>query len=272
MYTREFLRTLQRELAEAAPGGTVLLGGSYAYGEATSTSDVDFYIICPWYKLFSYHTSVRAWKKSHSNLQITVMVVPSFALVSGWYYVYGETVEGQVITSFFNKNSIITSALILGYFYWLKYHVATTQEEKTLAVVSLAKKISFIDTACNYSKNDTPALCWSMMRRSVSKSSPWAHTILQARMDGTLKDQVMPEDMLQTLSKLYEDNKEHVRFSLTAYLAYNALAIRHGKWLFLFGNPATIILLKIRRGLENNVEPSKLYEEVQSIIYPSVVL
>ena len=100
MYSPAIISQIHSELQALNSSALVLLGGSYLYGEAGEESDVDFYLICPWWQLFflqSYKKLMSELRKKFPNVVFSLMVVPRWLKHHG-YYIYGRDTSGKIHT------------------------------------------------------------------------------------------------------------------------------------------------------------------------------
>lgn len=274
MLKREFLQQLHAELQSITKKCLVLLGGSYVYGESTRESDVDFFIIVPVWKLFSFRAEIRAWKSKYPQVALNIMIVSRPAFKYGWYYVYGRTLEGELFAAPINKRVIIMSALKFAYYHYLKHELAKSEEERTEALKKIAQKIAIIETVREYKEQATPPLATSYIkRRLVGKGGfEWALEVLEAKANGGALPKVPSDLLLKSLTREYQLCKEYATFSMRDYCVYNVKFLAKGRALFLLGNPDTIILAKIRHSLELKEDLAKLHHELTSIIFPVIML
>ena len=129
MLNTETIKTIHERLAALFPKNLILLGGSYATGNATEESDVDIFLICNglfFLQRKKYQPLVVDLKKQYPQLQI--MLVPKIFFKYGWYNVSGRDIKGKEYTSPKNKKVIFRNAVKLAYFYLLKSALGINKE------------------------------------------------------------------------------------------------------------------------------------------------
>lgn len=121
MLSAEKVTEIHSTLTKIFPSNLILLGGSYAQGNATEDSDLDIFLICDWSFFFSrkkYQPLTKDLKNKFPQLKI--MLVPKIFFKYGWYKVSGTDISGKKYSSPLNKKIIFRNAVKLAYFYLLK--------------------------------------------------------------------------------------------------------------------------------------------------------
>lgn len=273
MYRRELVRQWHAELQGIAKGATVLLGGSYAYGQSTHGSDVDFFVLAPLHRLVSLRRAIRAWKAGYPNANVTVMLVPRLAFRLGYYYTYGYTLAGELVRSPYNRKAYTMSALKLAYYHYIRYQVATTPEEQAQALYKVAQKAAFVQTF-RYHQGEAPSVPLAYIKRRCKGilHLRWATEVLEAKLQQQALPIIPVETIQASLEQLYRECAAVRGFSWFNYLVYNLKFLARGRGLFLFSNPDTIILAKMRTALREKQNLSALISQLTDIIFPVIML
>lgn len=275
MYSREFLQTLHGELARTLPKCTVLLGGSYIYGEPTSHSDVDFFVICPLTGWYGLKKTVKQWKEKHPGVEMNIMVIPKWMIKHGWYYVYGRTTDGTLVTAPFNRQMIITSAIKLAYFSYLQYLLASSKEEQESLLGKICQKIAIIETARAYNQSETPPLSYSQTINNLPGISEYdvvRQVLSERQMNRPLITFPPNHAITELLDGAYQKNRNFFTFDPINYLVYNVKFLLHGNGLFLFKNPDTLIMKKMCSFFEQGGDLEGHYKNMCEIIFPVIML
>lgn len=274
MHSPELVRQLHEELQNIVTNYQVLLGGSYVYQESTHESDVDFFVVVPLWRIFSWRQAVAAWKKKYPTVEINIMLVPQWCFKRGLYYVYGQTLTGELVRGPLNHQAGVMSALKLGYYNYLRYRTAKTEAERSDALKKIAQKIAITLTLRQRTKQLVPSLATSNIKRRLKEypSHQWASDVLAAKTNNKPLPQVDTAVIERSLDQLFNETTEFHRWFWVNYFIYNAKFLPKGRGLFLFGNPDTILLAQMRSAIQNQTNLAALRQSLTSIIFPVIML
>ena len=271
MLSREFLHALHNELQALTGKCPVLLGGSYVYGEPTDHSDVDFFVLVPWYRLFSFRRVIRDWKMKYPAILINIMIVQKMAFNLGWYYVYGRDSAGRLVRAPIHKQMMVMSALKLAYYNFLRFAASGDQKEKSLSQEKIAQKIAIIYTIVEHT-GPTPPLATSRLIHYIPTDLEWVRASLVAKQKGNPILPISETTIIETLDRVFHHSRPYRCFSPATYLIYNLKFLPRGKTLFLWHNPDTMILQKIRRAIEKKSDLRQLLTELTPLIFPVIII
>ncbi len=303
MYSRTVIDQIHSALQALNPSALVLLGGSYLYGEAAEESDVDFYLICPLWRLFflqRYKKLMIDLRKRFPDVDFSLMVVPRWLKHYG-YYIYGRDVNGKIHSWAVPMSVLVRNCLKLAYFNYLRAMVNPSlypspnrggagggvrernlnKARKQLAVAHLAAagKIDFGKPI--FSKNYILANTAKSDEQQLSFRIPVA--VGEESLSGQQQlnnGTVEPFDLDRDLSssawadslEMTSDLLPYFSFSWSNYLLYNVRFLLRGNPLFLFKNPDRMILHRLADGLRAEENYEKLYKEMKEIIFPVIIL
>ncbi|MBI5729313.1 MAG: nucleotidyltransferase domain-containing protein [Candidatus Magasanikbacteria bacterium] len=281
MLTSQAVKAVHQALQAIFSDSVVLLGGSYWTGEATDTSDLDFYILRPFWHFFVYKwhlPAVEKLKRDHSGVTINCMVVPRFFYERGWYFVAGETVNGEIWQSPLNTKIVFRSAIKLTYWNYILFLTAAEPAEKQFALTKMAQHLTVARVVLTPAELPANGLTASFLIECLPTDQVWnpVRNLLLAKQTG----QLFPVSELEAFStglfllaeRLFADNPGYWGFSWVNYIIYNSKFFRHKNTLFLFKNPDKMIVDCLREGLKNQTDLGRLREEMRTIIFPVIMI
>ncbi len=254
MHSAELIKEIHQALQNLAPQNLVLLGGGYLYGEANEDSDVDFYCLCPWWRLFflkRYKQKITDLKKSFPEINFSVMLVPHLLERFG-YYIYGRDLKGAVHTWPLPLPALIKNCLKLAYYNYLKYLVLAEDKDRNLA--KTVKQLA-VATLAGQGKIDftKPIFSWQYI-------------------NSHLEEPATPDTNIGiNLTRFYHQFLPHFTFSWSNYLIYNIKFLSRGNPLFLFKNPDKMIVHRIVAGIQQNNNPQEFLKEIKQIVFPVII-
>ncbi|MSU75659.1 MAG: hypothetical protein EXS55_04050 [Candidatus Magasanikbacteria bacterium] len=285
MYSPETISQIHSQLQALDPSALVLLGGSYLYGEAGEESDVDFYFVCPNWRIFflkRLKKLINDLKQRFSEVDFTVMIVPRWLRHDG-YGIYGRDTRGKIHSWALPIPTLIRNCLKLAYFNYLRSIVEPTRKDrnrlkvkKQLAVAQLAAegKIDF----------NQPIFSWRHIQNHRAQNTPTSVLPLS----GGGNDSPSPfrggagggvfgvsegaESLVEQLDQAFHQLLPHFTFSWPNYLLYNVKFLLRGNPLFLFKNPDKMIIERLKEGFDKKEDPVSLYREIKEIIFPVIIL
>lgn len=281
MYEKSLLRELHTKLQSLDPRITLLLGGSYAYGEAHEDSDVDFYAVLPWTKLLSYHGlkhKIQNLKDSYFGVRFSVMIVPRFFFERGWFYVHGHDECGDIHASPINTRSIIRHSLKLALFHYFLFLISPDRSRKIRELLKIAKLSAVLRVLTKTIYIFQPLFSVATLSQHLDpKNNSIDKTIMEALQKGR---EFSSEELSSSAAVLYEylktfytENKHHFRFSLLNSLVYALQGIRHRSSLFWTSNPDTMVINYLLDTIENKRENLKEEEKkITTIIFPVLII
>jgi hypothetical protein len=249
MYSEQTIAQIHRDLQALDLSALVLLGGSYVYGEAGEESDVDFYWLCPSWRvffLFKLKKKVKELRGQYPDIDFSVMIVPQWLRRHG-YYIYGQDVNEKIFTWGLPFPTLIRNCLKLAYYNHLRSIVEPKGKErniqktrKQLAVAELARqgKIDF----------NRPIFSWNYINERLNANQ-------QLTLDGA-----------------HSRFQSYFTFSFSNYLLYNVRFLLRGNPLFLLKNPDKMIIKQLKESFDKQEDPVKLYNEIKEIIFPVIIL
>jgi len=250
MYTADEIKNIHAELQKVFTRGQVYFGGSYLYGEAGESSDLDFYFIggiltCNFYR--RHKELLFGLKAKHP--EISVMLLPKFLVWFGWYYGYSVDSAGRLFNPPGNKRLIVGNCLKLAYFNYLRNLVKAG------------------DSARNTAKAWIELSAAPLVARAPQVNEPFfSAKYLQDR--GAL----LSGDFLFVAEKVTFDLWNFLRFSPANYLIYNIKFGLRGDFRFLFKNPDRYIVAYLRRALKNGKNLDIIYPDIKKIVFPVIIL
>ena len=255
MYSLETISQIHTQLQTIAPHNQVLLGGSYLYGEANDESDVDFYCICPWLQFFvlgNLKKKIQNVKANYPEVRFSVMLVPRWLLRTG-YYIYGQTVDGEVHSWPLPYAALVRNCVKLAYFNYLRFLVVS--ENKTRNLAKAAKQLAVATLAARGEINfKEPIFSWRYLRSHLGN---FAET---------------GPDVGKALQNAPEQFGRFFCFSWSNYILYNAKFLLRGNPLFLLANPDKMILKIASDGFKKSNNFSELYSRIRKIVFPVVIV
>lgn len=238
MLKAETLTGLQRELRLIVGNSAVLLGGSYYHGGAVAKSDVDFFVIVPWFnfwKVWRRRKVIKKWEGKSTEVKINVMIVPRFFYKRGWYFISGHGLGGKKYQSKLRADLVLRNALKLSAFYGLKFLNGDGEDWKRKAGKQLA-------LAQMIGKNTRADL-------SLVGQSDW------------------------TLAELLPLATPNVwRVSWSNYLIYNLKFLPKFDFTFLFCNPDRKVWKRLLLALEKGSISSAEMEWLGRYVFPVIII
>lgn len=269
MYSREFVGQVQQELQQFLPTATVLLGGSYQANEATSTSDLDLYIIAPTFKLEDTKYNVRRFRQRFPDKKIRLMVVPKLAYVLGVYFCSGITVSGEKQQSAFDRKTCVTNALKLALYYFLLARERGSEVllKKSAQQAAIARVLANKQNTLPLSNNDLKE------RLAKEKKFSTIKVLLAAKVAGTKIESIQAVVALlaQELVSLVDVCAEYNGWNWRQYCLYNLKFIPKGEWLFCFENPGTMVINQLRKAIMEPVAWISLKSWAKRYVFPVII-
>ncbi len=275
MYSNADIAAIHQQIKKLYGHSLILLGGSYAYGEATPESDVDFYLIAPLVRIL-YYRFTKSKNKLKRYPGTNLILIPQSFYRRGWYYVYGKDDCGSIHYTPINKPIVFRNSLKLSYFNYLKFLI-TDGAAKSYHLAKAIKCAITAQAMIEGGQFDSPLLSKGFIasRLRSDTNNVWSAftNVLEKGVMNQMELQLLGDTFLNLTTALYTTHKDMLRFSFVNYLIYNLkFLLWQGKVTFLFRNPDKFILEKIDSGLARGVEPQKLYQQVAQIIFPIVML
>lgn len=247
MHTREFIFALQRELSEVCPDAIILLGGSYLYGDATEKSDIDFYCITSLWRFSFCRKKIREVKAQHANVTFNCLILTKLLFDCGYYYIYGQKIDGEVLAARYNQKQAVFTSLKFAQYFYIKSRCHPQVENFHRKCL---QKIAITKFCLRYSGKETVALTKIALRPFYPESNA---------------------DLENVLNNLYSECQPFFSFNFLNYYVYNIKFLRKGIWLFLFGNPDTIITRKMLEAIRQNNYSSNLEVWLDKFIFPAII-
>ncbi len=247
MYSREFVSKVQQELQQLLPTSTVLLGGSYQRFEATSTSDLDLYIVAPSLEVGDIKYRLYYLRLKYPDKKIRLMVVPKLAYQLGIYFCSGITVQGEHKQSRFDRKTCVNNALKLALYYFL-----LARERGIEEYLKKAGQQAAIAYVLTNNTNTLPLTNKEIVEKMCNqKKFPIITLVLTAKVHDTKLGTSQPymSALAQELVSLIEVCGEFSGYNWKQYLLYNIKFIAKGEWLFCFRNPDTMVINRLRRAI-----------------------
>lgn len=274
-----FIKQVHTELQNLCPKTTMLFSGSFLYGHATETSDLDFYCIGGIAELRKAKKLLQTWKKNNGHEDVHIMLVPTIFFKRGWYYIYGRDREENIQASKHHRRINIANGIKFSYFYFLKLLNATTEVEQQQYAWKCAQKIGLTMLALTSPHASAEPLTIENLISYLAQEREVFQpviTILEAR----LQNRPLSEFEINTFShfgtlildKVYRKTVPKLGFSLVQYCLYNAKYLPKGNGLFLFANPDKMILLKMRHALAARTISTELLSWLKEYIFPVVII
>ncbi len=247
MYSREQIQRLHRSLQELFPTTPVLLGGSYLYNEAGEESDVDFYVVCSsrqYAGFLARRRQLQQQKSSLSTIRFSVLFVPRFFFNRGWYYVYGQDIQGKIWASAINRSVLVRQTVKMAYFYYLNFVASSrgtvsflTKAAQQLLVAwrvanGVGKQPFFTLASLSADEVENPVFCSLKHMADRQKNNP----------EGVFDIEAAENDFLLALAGIMPAVKHYFRFSLVNYCWYNMWFLLRGQGKFLARNPDKYIV------------------------------
>lgn len=282
MVSWQAVKEIQRALQAIFSDSIVLFGGSYWTGEAGASSDLDFYILRPFFSFFAYRRSLAAvaeLKKRLGGISINCLVMPRFFYERGWYFVAGETEDGRVVQSPLNAKIIFRTAIKLAY--W-NYLLSLLAEDTTVQQFTLAKMAQHLAVARTIVLHHPPDQRGFSTQFLLEQAAPFAgdwnsvQSLLKAKQQGeAIAEALLPglaAACLRAADELYRAGARYWRFSLINYCIYNSKFLHRKNPLFLFNNPDKIIVDRLRSALNRHADLTRLREEMRTIVFPVIMI
>lgn len=274
---------MHKKLQDIFPGGLVLLGGSYLYGEASEKSDVDFYAIISWRDFFErgeFLHRIKALKLDYPELKVTFM--PRLLFRRGWYYVYGKDLGGALHCSKINRKIIFRNAVKLSYFHYVNSLLAEEPRQKKISVRKSAQQLTLAAWAASAREMKSPLFLVENLQRGIGDLPAEKKEILSAIIGHKLNDQWWQDKNLSELGRaifncivfIYNlEGKKFLNFSIVNYLLYNARFLAKGNYKFLFRNPDKYLLGKIFNCLTSPAcDIRELSGQLREVIFPIYIV
>ncbi len=289
MYTHARINEIHKTLQAFDPSALVLLGGSYLYGEAGEESDVDFYWLCPSWRVFflaKFKKSIQNLKNQFPEIDFSVMIVPKWLRRHG-YYIYGQDVHGKIHTWELPIRTLMRNCVKLAYFNYLRFLVfdkipsprgrGTEGEGPQRNLVKVAKQLAVAEFAAQ-GKIDfsQPFFSWEYIQTPPSRGAHGgckSSACLVTHQPTTTQWSYTPTTPLEGgLDRAYHKFLPYFTFSFSNYLLYNTRFLLRGNPLFLFQNPDKMIIKRLKRGFDKREDPANLCREIKEIIFPVIIL
>ncbi|OGH84384.1 MAG: hypothetical protein A2261_00065 [Candidatus Magasanikbacteria bacterium RIFOXYA2_FULL_44_8] len=272
MYSVPEIQNIHARLQELYPHGTILLCGSHLTGEARADSDLDFTLLADNFYYFNYYRGhknlIVEIKKQHPNVHLTIW--PRWYAALGWHYVYGRDIYGNIFHSPLNKKFWTRTRLKLAFFAWLKG--MSTNDVKSF--VQLAKRLAIMQII---NSTSTPIVDLDFSKRFVMENAdklamPGKKALLAAVQLTAVPDAVLQAELSRILRQTTADFARHLDFSLVNYLSYNLKFLSRGSGRFLWKNPDRYIITEMMHGIETKEDLVALYQRIEKIVFPIIVL
>ncbi len=271
MYSSEQINTLHQSLQKLFPLTPVILGGSYLYNEAGEDSDVDFYVLCTWRQFFSFFRQKKYLKKqkeSMSNLNFSVMFVPKMFFTHGWYFVYGQDINGKMYASKKNNSVIFRQSLKLSYFYYINFVVS---DRKPVYLLKKSVKQIFVALSVLYGSNHHPIFSSAKLGVAL-KNNPFYQSLKKvfelteestnrvSEIDGAEKK------LLAALQFVSQNSNHFLQFSPLNYLIYNIWFLLRKQTLFLSKNPDKFIIKQMQTTVQDKKIDMSVFKQLKERI------
>lgn len=267
MYSPTIIGNIFANLQAINKQALVLLGGSYLTGEATKDSDLDFYFIDSVINLLKLKTKIIKITKDFPDVKLNVMLVPWFFYKRGWYYVYGQSLDEKIHSSPINKPLIIRNCLKLAYLHYFKALAANSNYELDKS----ARELSLILLLVN-NITPNPLRSKKSLLTEISKINSDQTVKLKNILTDTQDFKINSVAVLQCCSVVLSLTKPYLRFNFSNYIIYNLFFLRHLNPLFLLSNPDIMVLNKIKKYLELNVEPANILKVINKVVFPVIII
>lgn len=260
------IELIHRELATIYNRGKILFGGSYLYGEAIESSDLDFYLICNFCDFFYYKKRselISALKLRHP--EIKVMLVTKLFFKFGWYYVYGRNLDGKIEISRISKKIVFRNCLKLACFHYLSALLSDNSTEKGTLFRKSATQTSvalIVGSLPGISPVSQPIFSREFIDKCLSDMNDLSADIFSGS-----------EALLsEAICDLFSSKSDLLSFSLANYLIYNIKFILRGNFTFLTKNPDKYILSRMISALKKRENLMNLHAQMKEIIFPVHIL
>lgn len=284
MYSHELISEIHHHLQKAFPHNTILLGGSYLYGEATEDSDIDFYAICQWRDIFgfaSYRQKIEKLKDEFFTVRWNVTIVPQALYNQGWYYVYGREITGKIQQSAIYHKLIIRNSLKLAFFHYLSSFSTTSNREHQKKLVKSAQQLAaallFFEKIFSFKPFFSTTNLIKQLGNIRSLNTAPLVELLRSKLEKTELTEERLRYLSSQLSSVLLRAKEELgeiwnQFSWVNYCLYNARFILKGNPLFLFTNPDKMVLQKLTTAVQNKSTAAGVIASLKEIVFPVIVV
>ncbi len=274
MYPADTIKKIHRELSTLFASHKVLLGGSYLYGHATDQSDLDFYIITtfPW-SIFWHHqhyaTLVNNLKTELNTPNLKILIVPKLFFRLGWYYIYGQDIDGKIYCSKVNKKIIFRTTIKLAYFHYLGFLVKTNKAERWCALRKTAQQLAAAIVIYSDAPLVQPIFSTTNLIKQLTALGNKEYLVLikiLSTSDQTpteLEQNEWSRGVRTLLNQVFEQGKTWLSFYFPNYLIYNLRFIPKGNFQFLFTNPDRRIITELSSGVKSNENRAEQYEIIK---------
>ncbi len=284
MLKKEDIAKIHRKLSEIYGSGTVLLGGSYLYGEAEEGSDLDFYLISNLHWFINYIRHKELLTELKENFPILrVMLVSRMFFKRGWYYIYGRDISGKAHVSGVNKKIIFRNSLKLACFHYLKFLLSNSASDKKKFLIKSAQQAAVaavIKSSMEKINPNDPLFSRKIILENLVKYEGKHREIIEKILNWK-KDAANPDmnslnqagrQLLGVISGVLDSAGSLLSFLPINYLIYNSKFLFQGNKEFLFCNPDKKLLNKIVNGIKTSINLEELHREMKETIFPVFII
>ncbi len=283
MYTHSQIQSLHLRLKTLFSGSQVWLGGSYLYGEAHETSDLDFYVISsfPW-RIFwqrqHFAASIVALKNEFIISKLNIFVTPKIFFRLGWYYIYGQDDTGLIYKSKLNPKIIFRNCIKLAYFHYLALLRGGSDTEKTISFLKSIKQLTVAHIIL-FSHNPIEPLfsVKNILTQLASNQDPdWKKilTVLSKFNDNNSMEQISEYEIIlgRLIRDVHQKGRHWLGFSLSNYIIYNLRFVLKGEMKFLRSNPDELILREVTKTINSSENIENAYNNIRQVIFPALII
>ena len=271
MYSNQEVSAIHRELQTLCKKSLVLLGGSYWYGGAKDNSDLDFYLILPWWQWLKYHILKNNLFKFKNHYPLaTIMIIPKILYKIRWYYVIGRDTQGNTYCQY-NRGFFLRQTLKLA---WQSY-VTFKKSGEQANLFKCAQGMAGAHVVFNKQEIQPIMKPQNLTSALISSQAPeFLKTVLHGKYQNIkiLKEtdiKTVQEQCLQLLTNLTNRFLKITKFSILSYLVYNIRFISRANFSFIFGDP-DLNILKLCLNKFTNMET--LYIKLKTAAFPVIVI
>lgn len=264
---------LHQKLAGSFKNWLVLLGGSHFFKEETQDSDIDFYLLLPWWQMFNYKKIKIKLKKilTTVNNAHCMLVVTVFNKPLSLYYIKGVDINNRVC-GYGSTHRFIRNSIKMALFNYLRSQVLTDNAWRNF-------KKSFKQLATHQILQNSPQtrgdlFSFQFINDNKDKLSPRLANILPDLQNQnpppnffTLKPLLLQELLISAKKFLGQE-----KFSLSTYFTFNILMFFRRRKLILNADPDIIVTAQLVDALTNSTDLNIHYEQINQTILPVIII